>query len=110
MGLYGVVSYAVSQRRTEIGIRVALGATRAEVRRLVMMQGIKPAVAGSIVGLSVAAFGVRVLETLLFGVTPMDPLTFVVVPALLVAIAAAACYLPAMRAAKQDPTSALRAD
>ena len=110
VGLYGVVSYAVSQRRTEIGIRVALGATRADVSRMVMMQGIKPAVTGSIVGLSVAVFGVRVLETLLFGVKPLDPLTFAVVPALLVAIATAACYLPAMRATKQDPTSALRAD
>jgi putative ABC transport system permease protein len=110
IGLYGVVSYAVSQRRAEIGIRLALGATRADVSRMVMLQGIKPACAGAAVGLAAAAFVMRILETMLFGVTPMDPLTFAVVPALLLLVAAVACYVPALRAARQDPAMALRSE
>jgi predicted permease len=110
IGLYGVVSYAVSQRRAEIGIRVALGATKADVSRMVMMQGIKPAFAGAVVGLVAAALATRILKAMLFGVTPMDPLTFAVVPAFLLVVAAAACYLPALRAARQDPTTALRSE
>jgi predicted permease len=110
VGLYGVVSYAVSQRRTEIGIRMALGATKSDVSQLVMMQGLKPVIAGAVLGLIAAAFASRILRTLLFGVTPADPLTFVLVPALLFAVAAAACYVPAMRAARQNPTVALRTE
>lgn len=110
IGLYGVVSYAVSQRRAEIGIRVALGATRRDVSRMVIMQGIKPAFAGAVAGLAAAALVTRVLKTMLFGVTPMDPLTFTMVPAFLLVVAAAACYLPALRAARQDPTTALRSE
>jgi putative ABC transport system permease protein len=110
IGLYGVVSYAVSQRRTEIGIRVALGATNTDVRRMVMMQGIKPAFAGAVAGLVAAALVARVLKAMLFGVTPMDPLSFALVPVFLLVVAAAACYLPAWRAARQDPTTALRSE
>ena len=110
IGLYGVVSYVVSQRRAEIGIRVALGATNGDVSRMVMMQGVKPAFVGAALGLVVAVFLTRILKTMLFGVTPLDPLTFTVVPALLLIVAAAACYMPALRAARQDPTSALRAE
>jgi len=110
VGLYGVVSYSISQRRTEIGIRMALGATRADVGRLVVRQGLTPAIAGSAIGLIAAFFASQVLRTLLFGVTPTDPATFVLVPLSLLSVAAAACYLPAMRAARQNPTTALRAE
>jgi putative ABC transport system permease protein len=110
IGLYGVVSYAVSQRTTEIGIRMALGATSADVNRLVVMQGLKPALAGIAIGVVGAVFACQALRSLLFGVTPVDPLTFSLVPPALLAVAALACYLPATRAAHLDPTMALRAD
>jgi len=110
VGLYGVVSYAVSQRTAEIGIRMALGATSADVSRFVAMQGLKPAIAGITLGLIAAVFAARVLRSLLFGVTPVDPLTFSLVPPLLLAVAWVACYIPALRAAHLDPTRALRFD
>jgi predicted permease len=110
VGLYGVVSYSVSQRKTEIGIRMALGATRSDIGRLVVTQGLLPAAVGSVIGLAAAFFASRVLAALLFGVSATDPLTFAVVPALLLVVAGAACYLPAMRAARQSPTTALRAE
>jgi putative ABC transport system permease protein len=110
IGLYGVVSHGVSQRTAEIGIRMALGATSADVNRLVVVQGLKPALAGVVLGLAAAAFASRVLQTLLFGVVPLDPLTFSLVPPLLLAIAALACYGPAARATRIDPTKALRTE
>jgi len=110
IGLYGVVSYGVSQRTAEIGVRIALGATRADVSRLVVMQGLKPACAGVAIGLVGAAAAAQLLRTLLFGVVPTDPLTFALVPAALLAVAAVACYLPALRAARLDPTVALRTE
>ena len=109
IGLYGVVSYAVSQRTAEIGVRMALGATGADVSRLVVMQGLRPALAGIGIGIVAAFFAVRLLRTLLFGVTPLDPLTFAIVPPALLAVAALACYVPALRAVRLDPTRALRA-
>ncbi len=109
IGLYGVVSYAVSQRTAEIGVRMALGATRADVCRLVVMQGLRPALAGVGIGIVAAFFAVRLLRTLLFGVTPLDPLTFAIVPPALLAVAALACYVPALRAVRLNPTRALRA-
>jgi putative ABC transport system permease protein len=110
IGLYGVVSYAVSQRTAELGVRMALGATGADVSRLVVMQGLKPAIAGVAIGVVGAVFASRLLRTMLFGVTPVDPLTFAVVPPALLAVAALACYVPAMRAVRLDPTTALRAE
>jgi putative ABC transport system permease protein len=110
VGLYGGVSYSVSQRRHEIGVRLALGATRATVSKLVVMQGLKPAIAGAAIGLTVAAFATRILRTMLFSVTPTDPLTFLVIPVILIAVATVACYLPAVRAARHDPMAALRAE
>jgi putative ABC transport system permease protein len=110
IGLYGVVSYAVSQRTAEIGVRMALGATGADVRHLIVMQGLKPALIGVGIGLVAALFASRLLRTLLFGVTPVDPLTFMVVPPALLAVAALACYVPALRAVRLDPTRALRAE
>ena len=108
IGLYGVLSYTVSQRTGEIGIRMALGAQSREVRRLVLIQGMKPALAGIVAGLIGAAFGTQLLRSLLFGIGPGDPLTFVSVPLLLLAVAVAACLIPAMRATRIDPTMALR--
>jgi ABC-type antimicrobial peptide transport system permease subunit len=110
IGLYGVVSYGVSQRTAEIGVRIALGATSRDVRRLVMMQGLKPAVVGVVLGMVSAAWAAQLLRSLLFGVTPMDPMTFAAVPPGLLAVAAVACYLPAVRAIRLDPTTALRAE
>jgi putative ABC transport system permease protein len=110
IGLYGVVSYAVSQRTAEIGVRMALGATGADVSRLVVMQGLKPALAGVAVGVIAAYFASRLLRTLLFGVTPLDPVTFAIVPPALLAVAACACFVPAWRAVRLDPTRALRAE
>ena len=110
VGLYGVVSYGVSQRTAEIGIRMALGATGGDVRRLVIRQGLRPAIAGIAIGLVAAAFASRVMKTLLFRVSPADPLTFLLVPPLLLAVAAIACFLPALPATHLDPTLALRSE
>ena len=109
-GLYGVLSYAVSQRRGEIGVRMALGAGRVEVAGLVLREGLEPVLAGVAIGLTAAFFACRLLRSLLFGVGPNDPLTFAVAPLVLVAAAAAACYLPALRAARIDPAITLRGD
>jgi putative ABC transport system permease protein len=110
VGLYGLVSYAVSQRRSEIGLRMALGATASDVCRLVLREGLQPAVAGLLLGTAAAVFACRILRSQLFGVTPADPLTFAIVPLLLLAVATLACYLPAIRATRLDPTLALRAE
>jgi predicted permease len=110
IGLYGVVSYAVSQRTAEIGIRIALGATTTDVTRLVVMQGLRPALIGIGLGLISAAFASRLLTSLLFGVTPADPLTYLIVPPALLSVAALASYMPALRAVRLDPTTALRTE
>jgi predicted lysophospholipase L1 biosynthesis ABC-type transport system permease subunit len=110
IGLYGLVSYAVSQRKAEIGIRMALGATARDVRTLVVLDGLKPAIAGLILGTIAAVFATPILRTQLFGITPGDPLTFSSVALLLLAVAGVACYLPAIRATRLDPTVALRAE
>jgi len=85
-----------------------LGAQSGEVRRLVLVQGMKPALAGILAGLLGAAYGTQLLRSLLFGVSPGDPLTFVAVPLILLAVAAIACLIPALRATRIDPTMALR--
>jgi putative ABC transport system permease protein len=108
MGVYGVVSYTVAQRTPEIGIRIALGAQRADVLRLILAQGLKPVVIGSVTGLIAALALSRVLASLLYGVTATDPATIAVVSLLLLFAAVAACYLPAHRATKIDPMVALR--
>jgi predicted permease len=110
IGLYGVVSYGTSQRTAEIGVRIALGATSGDVGRLVMSQGLKPATFGLVIGIVGAMFASRLLRSLLFGVTPTDPATFVLVPPALLVVAAVACYLPAVRATRLDPTTALRSE
>jgi len=108
IGIYGVVSYSVSQRTFEIGVRLALGAKPADVMKLVIGQGMANALLGALVGLAVAVGLTRFLETQLFGVSPTDPLTFAAVASLLIAVALVACYLPARRATKVDPMTALR--
>jgi putative ABC transport system permease protein len=107
-GVYGVVSYEAAQRTREIGIRIALGATTREVLRLVIRQGMKPALYGVVLGLLGALALTRLIKSLLFGVSASDPLTFLLVAALLGTVALLACYLPARRAASVDPMIALR--
>jgi len=108
VGLYGVLSYAVSQRRGEIGIRMALGANASEVSGWVLKQGMKPAIAGVVAGVIGALMLSRVLKSLLFGVTPLDPLTFVTTAGVLATAALLACAAPAWRATRVDPAVTLR--
>ena len=110
VGLYGVLAYSVSLRTREIGVRVALGADPRSVARLVVRQGLALALTGAAVGLAGALALTHLMESLVFGVKPTDPYTFALVAALLVAVAAAASYLPARRAARVDPMAALRAE
>jgi len=110
VGLYGVVAHGVTERTHEIGVRLALGAARADVLALVVRQGFSMAVAGSIVGLLASLALSRWIEGLLFGVKPTDPATFTAVVATLLAVALIACLIPAHRATRLDPTSALRAE
>jgi predicted permease len=110
MGVYGVVSYMVSQRTPEIGIRIALGAQSRDVLRLIMAQGLKPVVIGSAIGLMASLALSRTLSSLLYGVTATDPATFTIVILLLSLAALLACYLPARRAMKVDPLVALRTE
>ena len=99
---------SVTERAQEIGIRLALGARSSHIRNMVMFQGLRPALAGVVCGLA-AAFGLtRLIANFLFGVKPWDPLVFVLVPAMLVAVALVAVWLPAMRASRVDPIHALR--
>jgi ABC-type antimicrobial peptide transport system permease subunit len=108
IGLYGLLSYEVTRRTHEIGIRVALGAHQRDVLRLVIGQGIALATVGAAIGIAAALGVTRFLASLLYNVRATDPLTFVGVALLLAAIAALACYIPAVRAARVDPMVALR--
>ena len=110
VGIYGVIAYAVSQRTREIGIRMALGAEPAGLRRMFVRDGIVLAGIGAGAGLAAAAGLTRLMKSLLFGVTPLDPVTYGAVAALLVAAAALASYVPARRATNVDPVQALRAE
>jgi putative ABC transport system permease protein len=109
-GIYGLMAYAVTQRRREIGVRMALGARRGDVLRLVLMRALRIVAAGLIVGLAGAAGVTRVLQRFLFGVTPTDPMAFTVVTLLLMAVGLMAAWLPARRATRIDPCDALRAE
>jgi ABC-type antimicrobial peptide transport system permease subunit len=107
-GIYGVVAYRTQLRTHEIGIRVALGATRSDVLRLVLMQGVRLTVAGLVLGLALAFGLTRFIAGLLYGVSATDPLTVIAVVVLLGAIALLACYVPAHRAMRVNPVSAIR--
>ena len=108
IGIYGVISYTVSQRQREIGIRLALGAQGGDVLQMVLRQGAKLALVGVAIGIVVALALTRLMRNVLFGVTGQDPLTFAAVAALLILVALLACYIPARRAMLVDPIVALR--
>jgi hypothetical protein len=109
-GLYGVMSYHVTQRRREIGVRAALGATRPALVGMVLRQGLGVAALGVVLGLVGAAALTRLMQGMLFGIEPLDAVAFGVAPVLLLAVALAACLLPARRAARVDPAVAFRAE
>ena len=110
IGIYGLVGYSVAQRTREFGIRIALGAQAADVLRLVVGQGAQLTIAGVIVGLIGAAAVARLMKSLLFLSTAYDPFVFAFVVLILSAIALLAAFLPALRATKADPVSALRSE
>jgi putative ABC transport system permease protein len=108
VGIYGIVSFAVSRRTREIGIRMALGARKRHVFAMIVGQGMKITIAGLLAGLLLALAATRALRSLLFGVTPTDPSTFAFVTLMLIGAVLLACWLPARRATKLDPMIALR--
>ena len=110
IGIYGVTSHAVSQRTQEVGIRMAMGAARRDVLRLIFIQHLRPALVGLALGLAGAFALSRSLQSLLFGVGATDPMTFTLVGVALLAVAAAACWIPARRATRVDPLVALRTE
>jgi ABC-type antimicrobial peptide transport system permease subunit len=108
LGIYGVIAYLVTQRYKEIGIRLALGATRQNILRLILARTLKLTTAGILAGLIAAFFLSRFLSSILFGITVHDTVTFIAVPACLIVIALLAGYLPARRATRVDPVTSLR--
>jgi predicted permease len=110
IGIYGVISYTVSQRKREIGIRVALGAAPGALRWLFVRYGLALAGAGTVIGLAAATGLTRLMKSVLFGISPVDPITYTAVPLVLVAAAVLASYLPARRASAVDPVETLRAE
>jgi predicted permease len=110
LGIYGVISYIVNERTHEIGIRLALGAQKADVVRMVLREGVKLALAGSAIGVMCALVIARLMRGLLYGVNAIDPLTFAGVTLLLICVALVACYIPARRVMRVDPIVALRCD
>ena len=110
VGLYGVLSYLVTQRRTEIGIRIALGAQREQVLRLMLLDGLRPALLGLALGLAASVGAAQWIRSQLYGAQPIDAAVFAVVSGTLLAVAALACLIPAWRASRLDPMQALRTE
>jgi predicted permease len=110
VGIYGVMAATVRQRTREVGIRLALGATAGEVRRLVLLQGVRLALWGCALGSAGALLGARALRSMLFEVSPADPVTFAAVVGLMLGAAALACYIPARQASRVDPVNTLRVE
>lgn len=110
VGLFGVLSYIATQRQGEIGIRIALGAQREQVLRLMLLDGLKPAILGLVIGLIASVAATRLIQSLLFGTKPLDLPVFVLVTFVLLSVAALACLLPAWRASRLDPMQALRTE
>jgi predicted permease len=110
VGLYGVLSYVVSQQTRDIGVRIALGASSGNVTRMVLGRGLRLAAGGIAIGVAVGLAIARTIASVLYGVSPSDPITFSLIPLLLLAITAAACYVPARRAMRVDPIVALRSE
>jgi putative ABC transport system permease protein len=108
IGLYGVLSYAVSQRGRELGVRSALGASRANLLRRVLREGLAVTTVGVVLGIAGAAAISRLMQGALFGVTPLDPISFAMAPMVLLPVAFAACLVPALRASRVGPAEALR--
>jgi ABC-type antimicrobial peptide transport system permease subunit len=110
VGLYSVLAYAVSQRTSEIGIRMALGAQSSQVVRLIMRGGLELVAIGLVLGLAAAAGAGRVIQTLLFDVRPLEPMVYAAVAVTFSLVAALACLLPSVRASRIDPLVAMRAE
>lgn len=110
IGIYGVIAYAVSQRRREIGIRLAPGAQSGELKQLFVRNGLVLAAIGVFIGLGAAACLTRLMKSLLFGISPLDPVVYASVPLILVTAAVLASYQPARRAAAVDPVEALKGE
>jgi ABC-type antimicrobial peptide transport system permease subunit len=110
LGIYGTISYLVNERTHEIGIRLALGATRGTILQMILRQGLELAIAGAALGLVGALIVSHLMAGLLYGVRPTDPVTFAGVAILLIGIALLACYFPARRAMRVDPMVALRCE
>jgi ABC-type antimicrobial peptide transport system permease subunit len=110
LGIYSVIAYSVSQRRAEMGIRMALGASRGQVTGQVLGEGIRTAVLGAATGIAIALATSRFLQSMVVGISPMDPLTLLSVASALLTVAVLASYLPARRASSVDPVRAMRAD
>jgi len=108
LGIYGVMSYSVSQRTREFGIRIALGADLPQILRSVIADGLRLTLIGVLIGVAGGFFLTRFLQSLIFGISANDPLTFTSVALLLTLVATAACYIPARRAMRVDPMVALR--
>jgi putative ABC transport system permease protein len=108
IGVYGVISYSVSQRTRELGVRLALGAQPADILRLVLRKGLVLAAIGLVIGIGASLAATRLMSSLLYNVSAADPLTFAAVGTLLVVVALAACWIPARRAMRTDPAVTLR--
>ena len=108
VGVYGVAAYGIAQRTKEIGIRIALGAVRRDVVRLVVPQTLAPTIIGIVMGAAGASIATRLVASMVYGVTPLDPATFAVAGCVLVSVALIAAWLPARRAMRADPLIALR--